>query len=101
MDTKTYLDTRTRLELAYQVPTEEFLTKVYDKTRIYKADDLTSIFENIKDIGDIWDKYITYLRSYGPDPPRALLYRLLCDRPRIAQELEKLRREKTPPIPLE
>jgi hypothetical protein len=70
MDTKTYLDTRTRLELAYQIPTEEFLRKVYDKTRIYKDDDLTSIYEGIKDIADTWDKFITYLRARGPDPPR-------------------------------
>jgi hypothetical protein len=96
MDTKTYLDTRTRLELAYQIPTEEFLRKVYDKTRIYKDDDLTSIYEGIKDIADTWDKFITYLRARGPDPPRDLLYRLLCGRPHIPQELAILRREKTP-----
>jgi hypothetical protein len=99
MDTKTYLDTKVRGELAHQVMTEQFLTQMYSKVYIYKAPDVQTIFENIKDIADIWNKFIQYLRVRASLPLAGGLYRQLCDRPSIAQELTILRREKTPPIP--
>jgi hypothetical protein len=95
METKTYVDLKARMELVNQAMTEELLEKLYSNVYAYKAPDLEKIFTDIKDIADIWYKFILYLRSYPPI--RAESYRQLCDRPRIAQELVKLRREKTPP----
>jgi hypothetical protein len=66
----------------------------------YKATDLKAIATDIDTMGWIWSEMITYLQELR-QPRRAELYRQLCDRPRIAQELEILRREKTPPAPRE
>lgn len=95
METKTYVDIKARIELVHQVQTDEVLEKFYSAVYFYTEPDLETIFSDIKDIADIWSKFISYLRS--SPAPRAELCRQLCDRPRIAQELEKLRREKTPP----
>ena len=97
MDTKSYIDTRARMELAYQVPNQEFLEKMYSKAYVYRAPDLDAIFGAIKDIGDIWDKFIVYLRVHATLPLAAGLYRQLCDRPRIARELAILRQKNNPP----
>lgn len=101
MDTKTYVDVRARVELAHQVASQHFLEKLYAKTYIYKANDLSTIFDDIKDIADIWDKFIQYLRVKQTLPLSVGLRRQLCDRPRIAQELALLRREKNPSRPPE
>lgn len=66
---------------------------------VYKERDLKTILEDFQALAWIWHDLIIYLQS--SDPQRAELYRQLCERPRIAQELERLRREKTPPAPLE
>jgi hypothetical protein len=66
----------------------------------YKAPDLQTIADDILMMGWNWSEMISYLREMR-QTRRAELYRRLCERPRIAQELEKLRREKTPPAPLE
>jgi hypothetical protein len=62
----------------------------------YKAPDLQSIADDIEMVGWLWSDMIAYLRELRPER-RAELYHQLCNQPRIAQELEKLRREKTPP----
>jgi hypothetical protein len=97
MDTKSYIDTKVRGDIGHQVMSQEFLTKMYSSVYFYKATDLQTVFEDIKDIADIWYKFIEYLRLRATLPLSAGLYRQLCDRPRIARELVKLRREKTPP----
>jgi hypothetical protein len=56
----------------------------------YKASDLQAILGDIDDMGWIWSEFIRCLQDPGP-PTRAARYRELCQRPRIAQELEKLR----------
>lgn len=78
----------------------EFLSNFW----VYKGDDLKKILADIHELGDIWFNFTRYL-SLDPRRPqdafaadtRDDLYHLLCDRPRIDQELETLRREKTPP----
>lgn len=64
----------------------------------YKAPDLEAISNDIDLIGWIWSELIAYLRQKGLQR-RVGLYRQLCDRPRIAQELARLRRERTSPSP--
>jgi hypothetical protein len=99
MDTKTFADIKARVDLAHQAASQHFLEQIYGRTFIYKADDISRSFEDIKDIADIWDKFIQYLRHRATLPLSARLYRQLCDRPRIAQEMAALRRRKTPPDP--
>jgi hypothetical protein len=96
MDTKTFVDVKARIDLGHQIPSQHFLEQLYDRTYIYKANDISRTFDDIKDIADIWDKFIQYLRVGQTLPLSSGLYRQLCDRPRIAQELALLRREKTP-----
>jgi hypothetical protein len=71
--------------------------KLNSQLSYYKAPDLQTIYDDINTIGWIWSELRDYLQAIRPRQ-RAELYRQLCDRPRIAQELAKLRREKTPPI---
>jgi hypothetical protein len=97
MDTKTYTDVRARVELAHQVTSEHFLERMYGKTYVYKKPDLAAIFDDVKDIADVWDKFLQYLRFRQTLPLSVGLRRQLCDRPRIAQELEILRRRNIPP----
>jgi hypothetical protein len=97
MDTKTYLDVKTRIELAYQPMSDEFLKTMYSKVRIYKASDLENIFESIKDIADIWGKFVQYLRA--SPAVQAELNQRLSERPRVSQELDKIRRNKSQMTP--
>jgi len=76
---------------------EELLKTIY----IYRKSDLEAIYKDIKEQAWFWVELVRYLRFHQvrDRAPRAGLYRRLCDRPRIAQELERLRREKTPSSP--
>jgi hypothetical protein len=69
--------------------------KLNSSLSYYKAPDLESIFQDIDMVGWLWSEFISFLQTPNPET-RAARYRQLCDRPRIAQELTKLRREKTP-----
>jgi hypothetical protein len=100
MDTKSYIDTKIRGELGHQVMSEQVLETMYSKVYIYKAPDIETVFEDIKDIADIWNTFIHYLREQADLSMSSELYRQLCARPRIQRELAKLRRENTPPVPL-
>lgn len=100
METKSFLDTKIKGELGHQTMTAEFLTEMYSNVSIYKAPDVAAIFEDIKDIADIWNKFIHYLRVHQSLPLSTGLYRQLCERPRIALELAKHRRGNSPPTPL-
>jgi hypothetical protein len=97
MDTKAYIDTKVRSELGHQVMNEEFLTKMYSKVYVYKVPDLETIFEDIKDIADIWNKFTHYLGVHQNLSLSSGLYLQLCARPRIARELAILRQKNTPP----
>jgi hypothetical protein len=92
-----YLDVKTRIELAYQPMSDEFLKTMYSKVRIYKASDLENIFESIKDIADIWGKFVQYLRA--SPAVQAELNQRLSERPRVSQELDKIRRNKSQMTP--
>jgi hypothetical protein len=66
---------------------------------VYRKDDLEKIYADFEDQATIWFLMTNYLKlvSNGEAIRHAELYRQLCDRPRIAQELDRLRRGKTPP----
>lgn len=53
---------------------------------------ILSILADIDNLGWIWSDAIRYLQEKAP-ATRDARYRKLCDQPRIAQELEKLRRK--------
>jgi hypothetical protein len=97
METQSYVDTRTRLDRYRGVLSDEELRNLYSSVSFYKAHDLQRIFEDIKELANYWYRFIQYLRSTPTQ--RAELYRQLCAESRIARELEKLRREKTPLAP--
>lgn len=98
METKAYVDFKARMELQYQPFTDDVRDALYSTLSVYRKPDLETIFADIKEIADIWHKFIAYLRAGSP-PQHAELYRQLCDRRHIRPELEKLRRERTPPTP--
>jgi hypothetical protein len=62
----------------------------------YKAPDLEAILNDIDLMGWIWSEMRDYLQATRPQQ-RAELYHRLCDRPRVAQELGRLRGEKNLP----
>jgi hypothetical protein len=95
METKDYVDFKARMDLANEVFTDKTRDKFYSNLFVYRKQDLEKIFDDINEIAHIWHAFISYLRSQPPQ--RAELYRQLCDRKHIRPELEKLRREKTPP----
>ena len=97
LSTADYIAFKAMLVLAGDVTrTQEKRDKLNSQLSYYKAPDLTTIYDDINTLGWIWSELRDYLQTIRPSP-RAELYRRLCDRPRIALELEKLRREKTPP----
>ena len=71
---------------------------VRTRLSVYKKEDLQGILADITTLGFIWFDLVGYLQlsATADTQKRAEAYRQLCDQPRIAQELEKLRREKTP-----
>ena len=99
MNARTYVDMRTHLELINPQPGAKFIEKMYSNVFIYRAADLKKIFKNIQDVVNFWYNFSRYLRASDPEE-RDGRYARLCEQSRIAQELEILRREKTPPIPL-
>jgi hypothetical protein len=68
-------------------------TKLNSVLSYYEAKDLEKIAEEIDMIGWIWSELRDYLQAVRPKA-RDELYQKLCARPRIQQELDKLRREK-------
>jgi hypothetical protein len=75
--------------------------KLLSAISVYKAADLTTIFEDMIEVANSWYNLVIYFRSPIHGQIRADRYRQLCDRPHIARELAKLRREKTPPTQTE
>lgn len=65
---------------------------------VYRLKDLEMVHRDIKELGEIWFDLINYLADAGDSHRHDELYRRLCDRPRIAQELATLRRGKNLPI---
>jgi hypothetical protein len=93
METKYYVELKAKMQLRNAAFNPEIQTSLYENISFYKKSDLEKIFADIKEMNDIWSAFIQYLRS--SPPKRAELYRQLCDRPRIHQELVLLRRERT------
>jgi hypothetical protein len=100
MTTADYIAVKANLVLAGDtVHTEEKRDQFNSCLSYYKAPDLQAVADDINMMGWIWSEIIDYLSAVRHQK-RAELYRRLY-RPRIALELEKLRREKTPPTPSE
>lgn len=95
MNTKAYVDLKARMELQNQPLTTQANLDLRSKIYFYKKPDLERILISIKEIADVWHTFRLYLRSHPPR--RGELYRLLCDRPRIRQELDRRGRETNPP----
>jgi hypothetical protein len=95
METKVYVDFKARMELGNEAFTREVGETLYSNMYVYKKADLEKIFEDIKEITEIWGTFTRYLRTSPPQ--RAELYSQLCARKYILQDLEKLRRGKNPP----
>ncbi len=70
--------------------------KLLSTISVYKAADLTTIFEDMIEVANSWFNLVIYLRSPIHDRIRADRYRQLCDRPHIARELKILRQKNNP-----
>jgi hypothetical protein len=68
--------------------------KLLEKISVYRAADLTAIFDDMIEVANSWFNLVVYLRSGGQK--RAGIYRQLCDRPHIARELKILRQKNNP-----
>jgi hypothetical protein len=62
-------------------------------TFLYRKSDLERIQENVKELWNIWFKFMR-IAQYPTASEEEL--RQLCDQPRIAQELARMRRKNTP-----
>jgi hypothetical protein len=101
MSTENYIRFRASRTLAIDVPPygEKEHAAMLATIFVYRKDDLEKIYADFEDQATIWFLMTNYLKlvSNGEAIRHAELYRQLCDRPRIAQELDRLRRGKTPP----
>jgi hypothetical protein len=94
MNTSDYVAIRSSMVLV-PIPTwdDEKHLKLLSTISVYKADDLKTIFADMKEIANIWNNLVAYLRPPFDSRIRADRYRELCDRPHIARELDKLRQK--------
>jgi hypothetical protein len=74
---------------------KKFLSKIW----VYRKQDLKKILEDIEELAWVWFFLLKYLQTPQSDPSHDRQYLQLCDRQRIGQELERLRREKIPSSP--
>lgn len=65
--------------------------RLHEALYVYRMDDLRSIYEDITELGPMWFEFVHYLRTAQTHRTRADRYGQLCDRPRIALEVVKLR----------
>jgi hypothetical protein len=65
-----------------------------NKFFVYRDSDLQSVLDDIRWMGGRWYQLLDYLRRKDGE-----LYRRLCDQPRIAQELVKLRQKNNSSVP--
>jgi hypothetical protein len=95
MNSADYVSVRSSIAIT-PIPSwdDERHLKLLATISVYKAADLTAIFEDMIETANIWQNLIVYLRS--PSRTRAGIYRQLCDRPHIARELAKSRQKSTP-----
>jgi hypothetical protein len=96
MNTGDYITIRTELTLLSKMEMhEERRKKIASMVYVYREPDLTQIMDDLRDLAWIWFWLVIYLK-YQNEPQGVEAYRQLCDRPRVAQELEKLRQKNTP-----
>jgi hypothetical protein len=93
MTSKDYVHLKARLHLRNEVLTEEIKNGFYASLSYYRKPDLESVYEATKFCAAMWPDAVNWLRSR--DPRRAELFHLLRSQSRIAEALNKPRRENT------
>jgi len=97
MNTTDYVAIRTIFTLVGDKNVDDaVLNKIADILCVYKARELITIREDFKRLAWLWHDLVVYLQTDANDPKCAELYRQLCDRPRVAQELATLRQKNNP-----
>lgn len=101
MNTNDYVTVRVEMTLSSPVPQwdDQKHMDLLSRIWVYRKPDLSSIFDEVREIADIWFNLIQYLRYVAGTNARAGKYRQLCDRPHIARALAKLRQKNTPSTP--
>ena len=98
--TNDYLTFRAYTALRRSSWNDEIHQQLLESIWVYRLNDLKTILEDIRQLAHTWFDFLEYVQAHKLLSEKASeSYRLLCDRPRIAQELKKLRREKTPEAP--
>ena len=97
MNTADYIATRTSITLTNNPQwDDERHLKLLSRLSVYNATDISAIHSDMRELADIWYNFTLYLRSPPLSKARADKYRQLCERPRIPEELEKLRQKNSP-----
>jgi hypothetical protein len=91
------LRARFHMEPGFTFDEAEMATHI-SQTYVYRHSDLERIRDDIRELWGHWFHIREYLHWFGSKPTTAggEQYLQLCDRPRIAQELARMRRENTP-----
>jgi hypothetical protein len=71
----------------------EFQDELAQKTVLYRRSDLERIRDNVTELWNLWFKF---MRMAQYPTASAEEFRQLCDQPRIAQELARMRQKSTP-----
>jgi hypothetical protein len=97
MTTNDYVELRSKLHLSNERFGEDLQRKLYANMRVYRKDDLQTIYNDLTYCGPMWTEMRHYLRSDGRSRQR--LYDQLCNQSRIAQALVILRQKNNPSAP--
>jgi hypothetical protein len=99
MHTDDYVQLGIQAQLHRQLLDDKIRQQIYSALYVYKAQDLQSILNAIKELAVFWYNLLQYLRMPTTIPNSALVeerYQRLCSQPRIAQALDNLRRKDNP-----
>lgn len=101
MNTNDYVTVRVEMTLRNPIPQwdDKKHLDLLSRISVYRKTDLSVIFDDTKEIADIWFNLIQYLRHGTGTNARARKYHQLCDRSHIARALAKLRQKNTPLAP--
>jgi hypothetical protein len=95
-----YVKRRTNVSIKGDRFNEKFYRQILESVYIYRKIDLTVISRDINDLYEIWFALMEYLQSGRRNSETTSeLYRQLCDRSRVAQELARVRQKNTPSVP--
>jgi hypothetical protein len=95
MHTDDYVQLGIQGQVHHQLIDDGVRQQVYSALYVYRAQDLQSILNGIKELAVFWYNLLQYLRMYTAIQNAALIderYQQICAAPLIAQALENLRR---------